>query len=131
MHPDVPSRPDVDLQELQRSVLDALDSYRYDVPAGALGRPHSDEWVARQLAEMRAALVEPEWRAVVEREKPEGGARDLPEVRECVLVAVDASPEGYAELYYDPAEGEFVLASGDPPETFGVWGDAVGCFMAR
>jgi hypothetical protein len=125
------SRPDVDLIELQRFVLNELDSYRYEVPAGALGRPHSDEWVTRQLDEMRAALVEPEWRDLVERDTPDGKPRDVPEIRECVLVAVDASPDGYTELYYDPTEGEFVLASGSPPETFGVWGDPVGCFMAR
>jgi hypothetical protein len=28
-------------------------------------------------------------------------------------------------------EEDFVLASGSPPQTFGVRGDAVGCLMAR
>ena len=32
---------------------------------------------------------------------------------------------------YDPSPAPFVLACGDPPETFGVRGDVVGCFMAR
>ena len=49
-------------------------------------------------------------------------------IRQCVLVAADG--EGF-ELYYDPADEEFVLAMGDPPRTIGVRGDAVGCFMAR
>jgi hypothetical protein len=131
MFPNVASRPDIDLKEVQRLVLDALDSYEYEVPAGALGRPHAEDWVARHLEEMRGALVEPEWQVVVQRDTPDGRPREVPEIRACVLVALDPSPDGYAELYYDPVEGEFVLASGDPPETFGVWGDAVGCFMAR
>ena len=50
-------------------------------------------------------------------------------VRECFLVADDKA--GY-ELYFDPSSNDFVLAySGDPPSTFNVRGDAVGCFMAR
>ena len=123
--------PELDLEELRRSVLEELDSYRYEVPPNALGRPMSDDWVARQLGEMRAALVDPEWRVVVIRESAGGPPLEVPEPRQCVLVAVDSSPGGYAELYYDPLEGDFVLASGEPPETFGVRGDAVGCFMAR
>jgi hypothetical protein len=124
-------RPELNLEELQRLVLEELESYRYEVPADTLGRPHSDDWVARQLADMRAALVEPEWRIVEKRDTFEEAGLDVPELRECVLVAVDSSPDGYAELYYDPVEDDFVLASGDPPQTFGVRGDAVGCFMAR
>jgi hypothetical protein len=120
----VKDRPDIDLRELQRSVLDELESYQYDVPDAALGRPRSDEWVGRQLAEIRRALVKPEWR-VVDMSKtahPSG-------VRQCVLVADDRNGN---QLYYDPVEREFFLASdGDPPEAFGVSGDAVGCFMAR
>ena len=51
------------------------------------------------------------------------------DVRECFLVADDK--EGY-ELYFDPTSNDFVLAySGNPPSTFNVRGDAVGCFMAR
>ena len=50
-------------------------------------------------------------------------------VRECVLVADDR--DGY-QLYYDPIAREFFLAMDrDPPESIGVDGDAVGCFMAR
>ena len=118
----------LNLEELQRFVMDELDSYRYEVPEGALGRPHSDAWVERQLGEMRAALVTPEWRVVEKRDTFEEMNQFPPELRQCVLVADD--PEGH-ELYYDPLEEDFVLALGDPPQTFGVRGDAVGCFMAR
>ena len=118
----------LNLEELQRFVLDELESYRYEVPEGALGRPHSDAWVERQLAEMRAALVTPEWRVVRQNDTPEEPP-GMPELRRCVLVADDR--DAY-QLYYDPLEEDFVLAfSGNPPDTFGVRGDAVGCFMAR
>jgi hypothetical protein len=127
----IPVREDLSLEELERAVLAELESYRYEVSENALGRPHSDEWVDGQLAEMRAALVKPEWRVVEKRDTHEETRREVPELRQCVLVAVDSSPDGYAELYYDPLEDDFVLASGDPPRTFGVRGDAVGCFMAR
>lgn len=117
-----------DLEELQRLVLGEIESYRYEIPEGALGRPHSDEWVARQLGEMRAALVKPHWRVVEMRDTSESMTRETPELRRCVLVADDGN---VYQLYYDPVEEDFVLAFGDPPETFGVRGDAVGCFMAR
>lgn len=54
---------------------------------------------------------------------------DASESRRCVLVADDLA--GF-QLFDDPLEEDFVLAAdGDPPETLGVRGDAVGCFMAR
>ena len=73
---------------------------------------------------MRSALVKPAWR-IVDMSKtanPSG-------VRQCILVADD--PNG-GQLYFDPLEREFFLASdGDPPESLGVDRDAVGCFMTR
>jgi hypothetical protein len=113
---------DLNLGDLERAVVDELDSYRYEVPEGLLGRPASDEWVERQLAELRSALVKPEWRVVLMNDSGES------EARRCVLVADDGKGHG---LYYDPTEQDFVLAAGDPPETLGVRGDPVGCFMAR
>lgn len=81
------------------------------------------------LSEMRIALVEPRWATVQIRDTIEQINAAMPLLRECVLVADDR--EGY-ELYYDPEEKEFFLAySGNPPTTFNVRGDAVGCFMAR
>ena len=129
----------VDLEEVRRFVESEIESYRYEVPEGALGRPFPVEWVERQLTEMRAALVEPEWREVMtddteaQRMAPGFAVR---EPRRCILVADDR--DGF-QLYYDPLEGDFTLAQsggGIPgsrgrPETIGVRGDAVGCFMAR
>jgi hypothetical protein len=77
---------------------------------------------------LRAALVKPEWRVVSKRDTFEEVERDTPKLRQCALVAEDDE----FQLYYDPLDEEFCLASfGDPPETFGVRGDAVGCFMSR
>lgn len=120
----------MDLQALRAEVENEIASYTYAVPEGAVGRPMSPEWVSSQLAEMQSALVEPIWKAVAIRDTVEQmKSQDQPEMRQCVLVANDR--KGY-ELFFDPQQAEYVLAySGDPPTTFNVRGDAVGCFMAR
>ena len=79
----------MNLQELERFVLAEIESYRYEVAQGALGRAQTDEWVERQLVEMRAALVKPEWRLVKKRDTFEEIQRDAPEQRRCALVADD------------------------------------------
>jgi len=116
----------VNLDELEQLVLDEIDSYRYEVSDDALGTPKRDEWVERQLAEMRAALVKPEWRLVQMQDTYLQMTSNTPEFRRCALVAEEADG---CELYYDPLEDEFALAYG--AVTIGVRGDAVGCFMAR
>ena len=116
----------MNLEELEQFVLDEIASYRYEVPEGALGRPLSNDEVERLLAEMQAALVKPEWH-MVDTSDTSAVASGLTERRRCALVADD----GTNRLYYDPVEGEFALAMGDPPTTIGVNGDAVGCWMAR
>jgi hypothetical protein len=116
----------VNLDYLERDVLEQVESYRYEVLDSALGNPMPQDWVLQQLAQLRAALVKPEWRLVTNKDMPQAG--ETPEVRQCALVAHD--PDG-VELYYDPIDEEFVLACGDPPETFGIRGDVVGCYMAR
>lgn len=116
--------------DLRRKIEQEIDSYVYEHHPAAMGTPMSQEWVGRQLAEMRAALVDPVLRSIEIQDSvahQRGDAR--PVVRECFLVADDK--EGY-ELYFDPSSNDFVLAySGNPPSTFNVRGDAVGCFMAR
>ncbi len=120
----------MDLQALQTKVEQEIAGYSYVASAGAVGQPMSAAWVSSQLEEMRNALVKPEWKAVAIRDTVEQIKSEVqPEMRQCVLVANDRN--GY-ELYFDPQHGEFVLAySGNPPTTFNVRGDAVGCFMAR
>jgi hypothetical protein len=116
--------------DLRRTIEQEIDSYVYERHPHAVGTPMPEEWVMRQLAEMRAALVEPVLRPVSIRDSvAQIRGEALPTVRDCFLVADDK--EGY-ELYFDPTSNDFVLAySGDPPSTFNVRGDAVGCFMAR
>ena len=116
--------------DLRRSIEQEIDSYVYQPHPQAVGTPMPQEWVTRQLAEMRAALVDPVLRSINIRDSvAQARGVEPPIVRECFLVADDR--EGY-ELYFDPTSDDFVLAySGDPPSTFNVRGDAVGCFMAR
>ena len=119
----------MNLAELRRKVESEIEDYVYEVPPSAVGTPWPQEKVDAQLSEFRASLVDPKWEKVVIRDTHEQRLAEAPPVRDCILVANDS--KGY-KLYYDPEEGNFVLASdANPPETFGVRGDAVGCFMAR
>lgn len=119
----------MDVASLRAFVEREIERYVYSVPDGALGNPMPDEWVRGQLAEFQQALVEPKWVTIQLRDTPDQWHADPPVLRECVLIADDRN--GY-ELYFDPDQNDFVLAyAGDPPTTFMVRGDAVGCFMAR
>jgi hypothetical protein len=93
----------MDLVALRAAVESAVDSYVFDVHPEAVGQPLRQEWVDAQLAEMRAALVEPTWRDVKIQDSHEQmiGKAEW-EIRACVLVADDR--EGY-ELYFDPTQG--------------------------
>jgi hypothetical protein len=117
-------------RDLRRTIEQEIASYVYEPHPGAKGTPMPQEWVKQQLAEMRDALVDPVLRSVEIRDSVGQLRGEVPpDFRECFLVADDG--EGH-ELYFDPASNDFVLAySGDPPSTFNVRGDAVGCFMAR
>ena len=120
----------MDPRDLRRTIEQEIDSYIYERHPQAVGTPMPREWVTRQLGEMRAALVDPVLRRIQIRDSVAQIRGEEPaSVRECFLVADDKA--GY-ELYFDPSSNDFVLAySGDPPSTFNVRGDAVGCFMAR
>lgn len=119
----------MNLAALRSLVEREIDTYVYEVPGECIGTPCSSEWVATQLTQMRASLVEPRWVTVQFKDSLEQINAAAPSLHECVLIADDH--EGY-ELYYDPEAKEFVLAySSNPPVTFNVRGDAVGCFMAR
>jgi hypothetical protein len=120
----------MDLIALRFAIENELENYVYEIHSDAIGQPLPQEWVDAQLAAMRSALVQPIWRDIRIQDSYEQvtGTAEC-EIRPCVLVAADG--EGY-ELYFDPAQGNFVLAySGNPPVTFNVRGDAVGCFMER
>lgn len=120
----------MDLIALRASVENEIENFVYEVRPEAIGQRLPQEWVDAQLATMRDALVQPIWRDIRIQDSYEQviGKAEC-EIRPCVLVADDR--EG-CELYFDPAQENFVLAySGNPPVTFNVRGDAVGCFMAR
>jgi hypothetical protein len=120
----------VNIRELRRTLEVEIDNYVYEPPSGLMGIPMPVEWVTAQLAEMRAALVDPHPRMIaISDSVPQLLGKAAPVLRECILVADDR--QGY-ELYFDPVTNDFVLAySGDPPKTFNVRGDAVRCFLAR
>lgn len=119
----------MDIASLRSFVEKEIDRYVYRVPEGALGTPMPQEWVRTQLTEFRRALVEPRWQTVLLKDTPDQWNANPPIERQCVLIADDKN--GY-HLYYDPEQNDFVLAyAHEPPTTFNVRGDAVGCFMAR
>jgi hypothetical protein len=120
----------METRELRRTIEQEIDSYVYPHSPGAMGVPMPQAWVTKQLEAMRAALVDPVARLIEIRDSvAQLRGEAAPVLRECYLVADDR--EGY-ELYFDPTSNDFVLAySGNPPSTFNVRGDAIGCFMAR
>lgn len=120
----------MNISELREKIEAEIRSYIYEVPDGTLGAPMPMDWVSKQLAEFKLALVQPTWRSIkICDTVQQAQGKEKSELRNCVLVADDR--HGY-ELYYDPTQDDFVLAySGNPPSTFNVRGDAVGCFMSR
>ena len=83
------------------------------------------------LEEFRASLVEPYWISVEVRDSLEDIHRDPPLCRDCMVVATD---QAGMILAFDLEARGFVLitrSSSGGYETFGVRGDAVGCFLSR
>jgi hypothetical protein len=106
------------------------ETYVYECPDDAIGNPWTDEVVQTGLAQFRISLVEPYWAEVEIRDTfAQVGMTAAPR-RRCAVVADDAKG---TLLLFDPVENSFVLAerSGAGLTTFGVRGDAVGCFLAR
>lgn len=117
------------LQRLRRDVERQISAYVYQLPAGALGTPLKPEEIRSGLDEMRRCLVEPRWEEVVICNTPEEIRTANGVSRKCVTMAED---EGYA-LVFDPLEKEYHLAwrSERGLGTWGIRGDAIGCFLAR
>ena len=112
-------------QRLRREVERQISGYVYEVPAGAVGTPLPADEIRTLLDAMRLYLVEPRWEEVHICNIPENaGVR-----RKCVTMAED---DGYV-LVFDPVDEEYHLAwrSERGLGTWGVRGDAVGCFLAR
>lgn len=118
------------LLRLRREVEQEIHSYVYEVPDDAIGDRMTDMAVADGLARMRGSLVDPYWVEVEVRDTFDQIGMSVPPHRKCAVVADDG--KGMV-LMFDPVEGSFVLAQRGAKglSTFGVRGDAVGCFLAR
>lgn len=113
----------LDLADLRRGVEREIDEYVYEVPEGAYGDPWSSEKVERELRVFKEALVDPYWIDVVDDDKNR---------KPCVAVADDK--KNYL-LVFDPDAQKFMLVMKSKLSSdlvsFGVDGDAVGCFLSR
>jgi hypothetical protein len=114
--------------KLRRELDQQILSDVYEHPAGALGSPLPADVISDYLNSMRLCLVEPHWEEVnictSEQAFTGVGVR-----RMCVTMAED---QGYV-LVFDPVEEQYHLAwrSEYGLGTWGIRGDAVGCFIAR
>ena len=118
------------LRQLRSKVEREIDQYVYEVPKVALGTPWSQEKVSAELQKMRESLIEPYWTDVQFPIADMGIQPALSSIQRCVVVADDG--DGWL-LVWDPTGVQFALArlSEGLPRTFGICGDAVGCFLAR
>ncbi len=116
-------------QRLRRETERQISAYVYQVPAGAIGIPLPADEIRDSLNKMRLCLIEPCWEEVHIRNTPEEIRTVEGVSRMCVTMAED---ESYV-LVFDPVEEEYHLAwRGEHGlGTWGVRGDAVGCFLAR
>jgi hypothetical protein len=116
---------------LRREVELEISGYVYEVPPGAVGTPFSPKEIQDHLSLMRLCLVDPHWEEVEVRDTFEQIQTDVGPSRKCITIAEDES--GYV-LMFDPLENSYVLAYRNKERglgTFGIRGDAVGCFLAR
>ncbi|MCK1479117.1 hypothetical protein IVB27_31365 [Bradyrhizobium sp. 197] len=101
---------------MRQSVSDEINNYVYPYSGVEIGNPKSPEWIADQLRQMRSALVNPYWTTV-------GNDR-------CVIVADDG--RNYCLAYSSKLDEYFLLLRKNGSLIdINVYGDAVGCFMAR
>jgi hypothetical protein len=116
--------------QLRNQVEKQIAEYVYVVPSGAVGTPLSAKKIEADLQLMRVCLVEPRWEEVEIRDTFDQVKTNVGPRRKCVTIAEDT--EGYV-LMFDPVESSFVLAfrQSEGLGTFGIRGDAVGCFLAR
>lgn len=56
-----------ELQDLRRAVEHEIANYRYEVPAGCVGTPFSQDRVSADLDSLKHALVDPYWAEVFEQ----------------------------------------------------------------
>jgi len=120
-------------ETIRRRVLREIDTYldSYNPRRrGAIGVPWILEKVESGLSAMRAALVDPYWLEIARRDSLAQVHSPFPHTERCLVLAVD--PKTGVLLAYAPSADEFLLAKrlDVNAESFGVVGDAVGCFLA-
>jgi hypothetical protein len=128
-HPE-PDAADVDFfRQLRREVERQISEYVYQVPRGAIGTPLPADEIRADLKLMRLCLVEPRWEEVDICNTPQEAKTGMGNRRKCVTMAED---KGYV-LVFDQVGNEYYLAwRGERGlGTWGIRGDAVGCFIAR
>jgi len=116
-------------QRLRHEIDQQISGYVYEVPPGAVGTPLPADQIRSDLEAMRLCLVEPRWEEVEIRNTADEIRNDVGHTQKCVTLAEDGS---YV-LIFDPIGEEFHLAWRHESGlgTWGVRGDAVGCFIAR
>jgi hypothetical protein len=114
---------------LRNGVERQISEYVYEVPSGAIGTPLPADQIRSDLEVMRLCLVEPRWEEVNICNTAAEIWTGVGNRRICVTLAED---NGYV-LIFDPVEEGYHLAwrSDAGLGTWGVSGDAVGCFIAR
>jgi hypothetical protein len=128
-HPD-PDPADKDFfQRLRHEVERQISEYVNEGHPGAIGTPLSADQIRSDLEVMRICLVKPQWEEAHICTTAEEIRTGIGKRRMCVTLAED---NGYV-LIFDPVEREYHLAwrSELGLGTWGVMGDAVGCFIAR
>jgi hypothetical protein len=125
-----PSAPDDEFfQKLRGDVEHQISTYIYEVAEGSLGNPLSAEQIRSYLKAMQVRLVHPRWEIVEIRNTVEEVRTGEGTKRNCVTLAEDRD---YV-LVFDPVDEQHHLAfrSEYGLATWGISGDAVGCFIAR
>jgi hypothetical protein len=116
-------------RQLHREIERQITAYVYEVRTGASGIPLPPDKIRDLLDSMRLSLVEPHWEEVNICNTAEESRTGLGVRRMCVTMAED---KGYV-LVLDAVDEEYRLAwrSEHGLGTWGIRGDAVGCFIAR
>jgi hypothetical protein len=114
----------LDISGLRRQVEREIDEYVYQLPEGAIGNPWPAEKVEQRLRAFRSALVEPYWANVIDDDK---------RTKRCIVIADEKRG---TLLVFEPEAQKFMLAMQSKLKeggliSFGVDGDAVGCFLAQ
>lgn len=111
----------MDLIEIRQQVEREIDEYAYAVPEESAGKAWSADKVGQNLRAFRSALVQPYWTQIVDDDK---------QTKRCVVIADEKKG---TLLVFEPDAQKFMLAMQKESGliSFGVDGDAVGCFLAR